>query len=164
MGMTLLTNIGELELKLLQVGERAAKGMSDRMRKHAVLIRNLARDYAPVKSGLLEENINYETTKEGRRNAYVVFVDTSAERVRVSEQGNVTIDTLGDYALLMERELHPYGRGRFKKLGLRSKAKKASGKKVGGRYLDRAIKDGTATLMPDLIDAVKRATEGISFR
>ena len=79
MGMTLLTNIGELELKLLQVGDRAVNGMSDRMRKHAVLIRNLARDYAPVKSGLLEENIDYETIKEGRRNAYVVFVDTSAE-------------------------------------------------------------------------------------
>lgn len=163
MGMTLLTNIGELELKLLQVGERAIKGMSERMRKHAVLVRNLARDYAPIKSGLLEDNIDYETIKEGRRNAYVVFVRTEAERERERADGSVYQDTLGDYAMIMERELRPYGKGNLK-LGLRSRAKKASGKKVGGEFLKRAIKDGTSNLMPGLVDAVKKATEGISFR
>lgn len=160
MGMTLLTDIGQLQLQIMQLGERAAKGMSERMRKHAILIRDLAREYAPVKTGLLEENIDYRTIKDGRRNAYVVFVNVDAERIRVSQSG-VTQDTLGDYAMLMERDLRPYGAGiRFKKLGVRSARKRASGKKVGGRFLDRAIKDGTKTLMPDLVDAVRRVTGG----
>ena len=41
---------GQLELNIAQLGERAVKGMSERMRKHAIQIRDLARDYSPVKT------------------------------------------------------------------------------------------------------------------
>lgn len=163
MGMTLLTNTTLLETKIAQLGERAVKGMSDKMRKHAVLVRNLARDYAPVRSGMLEDNIDYVTVKDGRRNAYVVFVRLEAPRTRSNAAGQTRTDELGDYAPLMEEGLSPYGRGRYK-LGKRSRAKRASGKKVGGRFLARAVKDGTKTLMPELVDAVRRITGGTGFR
>lgn len=160
MGMTVITNLSELEANIVQLAEQAARGMSAAMRKHAILIRDLARDYAPVKSGFLEENIDYRTYKTGRRNAYVVFVDIDAERERYSSvTGTDYSDTLGAYAFLMEEGLRPYGSGRYK-LGKRSAAKRAGGKRVGGKFLARAIKDGTKTLMPDMLDAVKRVTGG----
>lgn len=161
MGMTLLTNIGELELQIMQLAERAAKGMSERMRKHAILVRDLAREYAPVKTGFLEDHIDYRTVKMGRRNAYIVFVDIDAQRERADRNGEDISDTLGDYAFLMEEGLRPYGSGRYK-LGKRSRQKRAQGFKVGGKFLARAIKDGTKTLMPELVDAVKRVTGGNS--
>ena len=143
-----------MEVKLYQIGERAMKGMSERMRKHAILIRDLAREYAPVKSGLLERSIDYAVIKENRRNTYIVFIDLDALRYNGKGQ-------LGDYAWVMEQQLHPYGRQAGSKryyLGPRSAAKAASGKKVGGRFLSRAIKDGNKTMLSGLIQEVRKVT------
>ncbi|MGJ7578554.1 phage tail terminator protein [Variovorax sp. RHLX14] len=52
---------------------------------------------------------------------------------------------LGDHALVMEEQLHPYGRqadARYYRLGKRSQAKAAGGKKVDGRFMSRVIKGG----------------------
>lgn len=156
MSMSIEFNPGVLELKISQIGERAMKGMSARMRQHAVRIRDLAREYAPVKTGKLESSIDYETIREGRRNAYVVFIDVDA--MRDNGKGQV-----GDYAYIMEEELHPYGRQKGKlyfRLGEKSKTKAATGKRVGGRFLARAIRDGTKDVFKDMVSEVRRVTGG----
>lgn len=143
MGLDIKFNPRQLELVMQQVGDRAVKHMSDHMRDTAIRIRDLARDYAPVLTGLLQENIDYAVSATGinRRNVFVVYIDIDAVRKR-GEQGG----TLADYAWLMEENLHPYGRGlvngRELYLGKKSREKRATGKKVGGKFLARAIKEG----------------------
>jgi hypothetical protein len=147
-------NPGQLEVNLQQIGERAVKGMSDKMRRTAVKIRDLARDNAPHKTGDLERAIDYTTVKQGGRNAYVVFINVDALRSEGDGQ-------IGDYAWIMERQLHPHGRQaglrRFN-LGPGSLVKAAGGKKVGGRFLSRAVKEGMAGLLGDMAAEVRRVT------
>lgn len=164
--MGLSTNFNPLmfESRLSQIGDRAVKGMSDRMRKTAIKIRDLGREYAPRKSGLLENNIDYVTVRDGRgRNAYIVFVNLDAARTG-KRQGQ-----LGDYTWIMHSSLRPYGnKGKPMHLGPGSVAKAASGKKVGGRFLTRAVKDATVNLRSELVQEVRRATGqssvGVSYR
>lgn len=158
MGMTLNFNAGLFEAQLMQTGERAIKGMSDHMRKVAVRIRDLARSYAPVKSGLLESSIDYETIRVNRRNTYVVYIDTDA--ARLGDRDGV----LGDYVWIMHSQLRPHGnKGKALHLGAGSMAKAASGRKVGGRFLTRAIKDATKNLQAELEAEVRKVTGGGSL-
>lgn len=153
MGMTVRFNPRQLEAAISQVGERAIKGMSDRMRKIAIKTRDLARDYAPHRTGLLEDEIDYATIRQAGRNVYVVYINLDAARRR--GQGE-----LGDYAFTMEEELHPYGRQRgghrYYRLGPGSIAKAAGGKKVGGRFLARAVKEATASVPEQMLEEVRR--------
>ena len=141
MGLDIRFNPAQLELVMQQVGERALKHMSEHMRKTAIRVRDLARSYAPRDTGLLEDSIDYAVTATGinRRNVFVVYIDVDAVRRR-------GVGTLSEYAWLMEENLHPYGRGlvngRELYLGKGSKAKRAGGKKVGGKFLARAVKEG----------------------
>lgn len=154
MGLKMLTNPSAMEAKLTQVGDRAVKGMSERMRRHAIMIRDLARSYAPVKTGLLERSIDYAVIRDGRRNGYVVFIDLDA--VKYTAEGKSII--LGSYASLMEDRLRPHGRmGPELHLGTLSKAKAAGGKKVGGRFLSRAINEGLRNIKAEMQEAVNRA-------
>lgn len=151
MGMKIEFNFRKIEAKILQTGERAVKGMSAVMRKRAVLIRDLARSYAPVQSGLLERNIDYVTLKDAnRRNTYLVYIDTDAAAGR--RHG-----TLGDYAAVMERRLRPYGSGGFQ-LGKLSRAKAAGGAAVGGRFFKRAVEQGTKLLREEMQAAARGKT------
>lgn len=127
------------------------------MRKTAVRIRDLARAYAPRDTGALEKSIDYATTKgANNRNVFTVYIDLDAS--------NPDGHPVGDYAWIMEEQLHPFGRRSGKihfDLGLGSIAKNATGK-VGGKFLKRAVQDGAAQLMPDAILAVKRSLAGSS--
>jgi hypothetical protein len=156
MGLKMTRSPEFMELQIEQIGERAMKGMSEVMRRHAIRIRDLARDYAPIKTGLLENAIDYDMVKVGRRNSYVVFIDLDATKT-TGKEGNVT--QLGDYAFLMEEGLRPLARkGRVFNLGTLSRAKAATGKKVGGRFLARAVADGTRDVLGDAAKEVRRAT------
>ena len=150
MPMKIDFNFRKVEAKITQYGERAEKGMSNVMRKRAVMIRDLARSFAPRKTGLLEKNIDYVTVKDSnRRNSYEVYIDQDAERKR---------GTLGDYALVMERRLRPHGRGPFN-LGEISKEKRQAGNDVGGRFFKRAVEKGTELLKQEL----QAAAKGMAF-
>lgn len=138
MGLEVKFNPAFLEATLHQIGERAVKHMATQMERTAVRIRNLARSYAPVKSELLQDSIDY-TKIPGRgtiRASFVVYIDV--DRARRSGSG-----TLADYAWIMEESLHPFGRGlvngRYLKV---SKMSAAKGPKVGGKFLARAVKQG----------------------
>jgi hypothetical protein len=154
MGMQMRYNPSMLEARLNQIGDRAVKGVSDVMRRAAIRIRDLARAYAPVKTGLLERSIDYAVIRDDkRRNSYIVFIDL--DEIKVNTKGNVK--ELGDYAFLMHEGLSPYGSGAFK-LGKKSAAKRARGKKVGGRFLTRAAKDGLGDILGEAAKEVRRVT------
>ena len=149
MGLKMTTNPAMFERRLSQTGDRAVKGMSAKMRKAAIRIRDLAREYAPVKSGLLESSIDYITVKEGRRNAYVVFVDLDVSKpISRGEWRN-----LSEYVALADA-LRPHGGG-TQRISAKSRRK---GKKVGGKFLTRATRDGLKGMLGELAKEVRRAT------
>lgn len=151
MSMKIRFNPTQLEASIRNIADKAAKNASAEMRKTAIRIRDLARSYAPVKSGTLEDAIDYATLKENRRNVFYVYIDLD-----VAAPGGKLV---GDYAWIMEEELHPFGRQKGKRyytLGPGSAAKAASGKKVGGRFLSRAVRDGAKDVLKDARNAVSR--------
>jgi hypothetical protein len=158
MGMSTNYNPAMFEARLNQIGERAIRGMSERMRHTAVKIRDLAREYAPYKTGLLEKSIDYMTIRDGRnRNAYIVFIDLDAARLGTRE------GQLGDYAWIMHGSLRPYGnKGKPLHLGPGSVAKAAGGRKVGGRFLTRAVTEAIKNLRADMAHEVRKVTGGSS--
>lgn len=136
----------------MNIAMTASKGASRELRKSAVKIRDLARDYAPEKTGALESAIEYATTQgAGRRNVFTVYIDLD----RLTRSGR----SVGEYAWIMEEELHPHGRQKGKRyftLGPGSRAKAAGGKKVGGRFLSRAVKEGSKDTVLNATVAVQR--------
>jgi hypothetical protein len=150
-------NAAQLEASLQNLADMAAKNASETLRKTAIRIRDLAREYAPVDTGLLESNIEYAAFKdERRRNVFVVYINLDA----VNEKSH---KDLGDYAWIMEEELHPFGRQKSRlyfKLGKKSALKAASGRKVGGRFLSRAIQEGTKQMVAEATAAVSRTLSG----
>lgn len=152
-------NAAQLEASIQNLAERAAKGASEEMRRAAIKIRNLARDYAPVKTGLLERSIDYMTVKgSDRRNVFVIYIDLD----EVDPKGKA----VGDYAWIMEEELHPFGRQKGERrytLGKGSLAKAAGGKKVGGRFLARATREGSKDLLAKMNGAVARSLSSARF-
>lgn len=142
MGIEVRYNRRQMEAQLFQVGERAEQRVTRVLRKAAIQIRDLARDYAPVKTGLLEQSIDYMVVRDSnRRNSFIVFIDMDAYKVVGVRKPRVV--KLGDYAMKQHTMLRPYGSGELR-LGRRSAAKRASGKKVGGRFLIRALDDSLA--------------------
>lgn len=156
MPMLINFNPGQLEAQILNISDRAAKGASESMRKAAIRIRDLAKDYAPIKTQALEKAIDYATIKgAGNRNVFIVYIDLD----HPGAAGHV----VGDYAMIMEQQLRPYGnRGKALYLGSGSQMKAASGLKVGGHFLSRAIKDGSQAVFGDALAAVRRVTGGSS--
>ena len=146
-------NAAALEASIQNIADRAVRGASEEMRKTAIKIRDLAKDYAPIDTGTLERAIDYATIKDPatRRNVFVVYVDLD----KVHPEGGV----VGDYAFIMEQQLHPYGRQKGKihfDLGFGSQMKAGSGLKVGGRFLERAMKDGMGNLQGRALAAASR--------
>jgi hypothetical protein len=154
-GLDIKFNPALLEAAIAQIGERAIKGMSAKMRRVAIRMRDLARQYAPDKTGLLQDEIHYSSIpgKRGRL-SFVVWIDLDAARRNAHKRGG----TLKDYAFIMEDNLLPYGSGPFN-LGRGSIAKAATGKKVGGRFLQRAFEDATRNLEAEMAVEVRRVLE-----
>lgn len=138
-----------LELEIRNIAETASRSAAREMRKAAIKIRDLARDNAPHKTGNLEDAIQWASYKDPatRRNVYVVYVDDGM----VTRRGY-------DYAQLMEEGLAPAG-DRYN-LGEGSIKKLWSGKKVGGRFLQRAVTDGAKGIIADANAAVARVLGG----
>ncbi len=152
MGMTVHLDPGALEASIRNIADRASKDAAKVMRKAAIRIRDLAHDYAPRKTGTLEKAIDYGTIKDPgtRRNVYVIYIDLDMDSAGGKKQ-------VGDYAKVMEEQLEPYGRGKYN-LGVGSAMKAIlEGKKVGGKFLERAVREGTDRLVGDLTLAVSAA-------
>jgi len=137
MGME-VEGVERLQFLLTQLGDKATEGVAAQMKKEAYAIRDLARKYAPIDHGNLEEAIKVETLGGGRDNAgrfarksYSVFVD-------LDMKGHDGRD-IRRYAYLMHEHLTPYGPYN---LGPNSQAKQeGQNEMVGGMYLERAAAD-----------------------
>jgi hypothetical protein len=147
-----ITGIDDLLVKLDQTGDRTQKGVAAQMKKEAEAVRDLARKFAPVDEGYLEDAIEVEQVGGGRdslgrftRNSYAVFVDLT----KMADDGKL----VGEYAYLMHEHLTPYGP---LNLGPRSRAKQQGQSEiVGGMYLARAIDQVSQDMMRRLVDVTR---------
>jgi hypothetical protein len=150
MGMQ-LEGAEELMVMLRQLGPKATDGIFEQMKAEAKTIQNLARSYAPIDHGNLEDAIKVEVLSGGRdargrfmRKALSVFIDMEAE--------GYNGEPMSQYAYIMHEHLTPYGP---LNLGEKSAAKNAGSGRVGGRFLERAADEVSAGVMNRLIDVAK---------
>jgi hypothetical protein len=153
-GLTLKMNTQALEFSMRQIGERAVKGAAEKMRRRSIKIRDLARAYAPVDTGSLRDAIDQEESIDPgtRRKMFVVFIDPEA-----AYEGSDS-KTVGDYGMLVERHLSPFGDGSLN--GRRFRIRDRSDPKKGGRFLSRATKDGTRGIEAEIAAEVRRILGG----
>ena len=151
MGME-IEGADRLEFLLTQLGEKASAGVVDQMRKEAIAMRDLARKFAPVDHGNLEEAIKVQTLGGERDNAgrftrksFSVFVDMNMK----GHDGR----PISQYAYLMHEHLTPYGPYN---LGPNSQAKQEGQREmVGGMYLERAAVEVSEGIMNRLIQVAQ---------
>lgn len=132
---------------LHQVGDRATRGISDVMREEGEIIRDLARDNAPVDDYDLERAITMDVDRSGvhGRTQVYIYVDEDVE----GADGKA----VREYATLMHEGLAPYGSGFAGDVWnpnypeSKSKLKAAAGYAVGGKFLTRALKERYAIMM-----------------
>lgn len=155
MGMQ-LEGADELAYLIRNAGAKASKNIAAQMRREAFNIQELARRFAPIDHGNLEDAIEVAEVGGGRdeetgrflRKSFEVFIDMDAEAF----DGR----TVGQYAYVMHELLLPYGAGGFK-LGKKSREKQAGqAETVGGRFLERAAEEVSRGLMGRLIEIARR--------
>lgn len=154
MGLTLKMNVQALEFSLRQIGDRALKGAAAKMRRRSIKIRDLARSYAPVDTGSLRDAIDQSEMLDPatRRKVFVVFIDPLAKYDGDDEK------TVGDYGMLVERHLSPFGSGSLN--GRRFRIRDSSDPSKGGRFLMRATKEGTKGIEQEIAAEVRRIVGG----
>lgn len=140
MGLEIL-GVKSTLVKLRRTERTTTKQLLRHMRESARDIRDLARDYAPVDEGNLEEAIEVVESKEGffghNRNIELVGVNPA-------KLGEGYTKYKERYDVLMHEGVYD--------LGPRSQKKAATGKDVGPKYLTRAWRD----LEPDITAKAKR--------
>jgi hypothetical protein len=140
-----------LTLAIKQVGARASRGVAGLLRTEGETIRDLAKAFAPVKDGYLENAIKTEAQRvngNGRLEVYV-YIDMGMP----AADGK----SVGDYALQMHEGLEGGGSGAFK-LGPGSRLKEAlTGMPVGGKFLERAGAERIGTIMARAQQLVRNA-------
>lgn len=132
-----------------QIGERASRAALSEMRKQTVVLRDLARSYAPVDKGNLEESIQILEDRGGANGRKRLFVYVDINRVTDGKA-----KTIGSYAYAMHESLAPYGSGYYR-LGRKSRAKRAKGNKVGGKFMSRALRDRKGAILEAITLRVK---------
>jgi hypothetical protein len=122
-----------LAVKLNRTGDTAARKILAVMREEGDRIVEEARANAPVDDGELEDAIEAVENRSGANGRVVVTVqiDPSA----VDNKGVPVIK----YARVLHEALAPYGTGAFS-LGPASRAKDGGGGKVGGKFMERAMR------------------------
>ena len=154
MGIRLTLNVAQLEANIENLAKQASKNASRSLRRSAIRIRDLAREYAPFDTGTLEESIKDGVAVKNGRNTYVVYIDLDMIRPKVGRDREKFV---GDYAWIMEEELHPYGRQKAGRRYFKATKKSLSrGKKVGGRFLARAVRDGKLDVFENALTEVRR--------
>lgn len=151
MGME-VEGVETLQFLLTQLGEKATDGVVAQMRKEAFAMRDLARKFAPLDHGNLEEAIKVQTLggergPNGRftRKSFSVFVDMNMK----GYDGR----PISEYAYLMHEHLTPYGPYN---LGKNSQAKQEGQREmVGGMYLERAAVEISEGVMNRLIEVAR---------
>ena len=150
-------DVDGLVARIQQVGDRAVKGISTQMHTYGELIWDQAKRNAPKDTGSLEMAIQKLPDRTGinRRLVVTIFVDSSTPYIGKGSGHKQSTKTVGDYALLMEKYLRPYGAGGYSA----REGTKSKGAQAGGRFFERALKK----YLPDLIrkarQIARRATQ-----
>lgn len=153
MGMKIVgTSIEQAIINLTQTGERAVKGVSAVLQKGGEQIAETAKVMAPVEHGDLINAIKALPMKgDNNRKEIVVTIDPDA----VDERGVSVLY----YGTIMNEALEPYGTGGYK-LGKLSKALRASGAPIGGKFMERALKEHRA----DIIEKANTVAKNVGSR
>lgn len=149
MGLDVKIDVERMAAEMRNIAQRANSNASRTLKRASVRVRDLAKSNAPVDTGSLEESLEYGQKKEGSRNVYLVYVKGDARH----KSGKKLV---GEYAPIMEEELTPYGDGKYK-LGKRSQTKADGGKKVGGKFLERAVDRVSESITDEMMEAARQA-------
>jgi hypothetical protein len=148
MGLT-VKNLPAVKLNFARSEEKVARGSLAGLRAAAETVAKLAQDYAPVDTGDLEGAIKAEPVRErtalGRFGATSFEVGVDVAELNLEEHGGY------DYSIQMHEDPNY-------KLGPASAAKQSSsGKQVGYKFLERALKDSEAKIQRSMEAAVTRS-------
>lgn len=154
-GTRVKCDVQAITARIEQLGERAAKGVSDVMRDYAEIMLHEAIINAPHDTGSLEDALKIEYQRNGinGRLAIKIWVDPRTPYVDTDPNHAPTSKTVGAYAWLMEKYLVPHGEGGWNA----QDGTLAKGSQAGGRYLARAIRQHRAALLEKAQRIVKRA-------
>jgi hypothetical protein len=146
--------INRLTTRLINRATRSRRAGNRRLEEGALVIRDLARMYAPEDEGKLEAAIKvrkFKNPDDMRRFIYEVYVDESMP-------GSNGVPTVGHYALRMHESVY--------NLGARSRDKDLSvggtglgygyGGVVGSKFLERAMDKYRPKIERQVRDAIKR--------
>lgn len=145
-----------VEQMLLNIDREGGRRLVNELYKHAIRTRDLARKFAPIDDGNLEQAIKVSPEQVGPlRDARGRFMRTEVE---VYIDLDMPIEqrpgkTIGDYAYLQHEHLTPYGPWQ---LGERSRAKQAGQyERVGGGFLERAAEQLEAEFEGAMLDVLR---------
>lgn len=142
-------DVGGIQARLYQVGDRAAKGVSDVLRDYGEIIAHQAVLNAPRDSGSLEAAIDVKAERDARNRIQVkIYIKRTVPHFE--DEGKM----VGDYAWEMERGLAPHGSGEYS-AGPKTRAK---GSQAGGRFLERAIERYRQEVYQKARRIIKRVT------
>lgn len=147
-----IVGLDTLENLIRQTGGRAQDGIARQMKKEALKIQELAKKFAPVDYGNLEDAIEVDEEGGGRddmgrfvRKSYRVFVDMNHPAAHGQE--------VGDYAYFIHEHMTPYGPVPLGPHSLEKQAGQAE--MVGGLYMDRAVDEVMKGMMSRLVDVAR---------
>lgn len=133
----------ELTAELNNIEKRSSRGVREALEKGAEKIQDLARKYAPVDEGNLEESVKIAKEVDilnSRRSKFYVYIDEN----QPAKDGK----TVGFYALRMHEGDYRLGKG--------SQAKAvSSGLLVGRKFLERAMEDMEEEISKDVEEGLK---------
>jgi len=147
-------NLDKLRQNLFARQGRYYKGMRDGAEIGAEIIMAKSQENSPVDTYNLEEAHHIETTH------------TAADNVRVTIEvsgigyGSEHPRDVETYAMLVHEMLAPYGAGELNgkpfSIGPKSRAKAATGKAVGGKFLERAIESEKAKAIQAIRESIRK--------
>lgn len=145
----IVKNLPAIKLNFARAEEKVAKGSLAGLRAAAETVAKLAQEYAPVDTGDLEKAIKAEPMRErtalGRFGATNFEVGVDVSELNLEDHGGY------DYSIQMHEDPNY-------KLGPLSAAKQSgTGKQVGYKYLERALKDSEAKIRRSMEAAVTRS-------
>ena len=142
-----IIGVEELAMRLENFASKSSEGARFAMRDGARDVAELAKKFAPVDLGNLEDSIKVRSQRDGVRGRYTyeVYVDETHEA-----EGKV----VGDYASYMHEG---YIDGKPYKLGPGSLEKQAElGVEVGPKFLDRAKDELEASIKQSVADGIAK--------
>jgi hypothetical protein len=141
-----------LAAKLRQLGERSSRRVLGVMREEADTMADLAKQFAPHKDGDLEKAIEVNESRTGWNGRTEITVRVNPNARDNDGDG----ERVAAYGLRMEHGLAPYGSGAFQ-LDEGSIAKDGGSGRVGGKFMERAVKARTGVMGKKVKQAVSES-------